>query len=330
MSKGRNGEIYFVTWLRAVAVALILSCHLASWSENRILLIMSQILNVGVPIFFILSGFLFGIGGGQNKNPVQWYIKRIKRIFIPYEIFMVVLLVLHIMTKQEIKVIQWVRTILGIQGFSGVRGAEQTWFITAILICYLVTPEIAYFSDLLCKKTKIIQKVILTLVLFLPALIPFIIGEAASFVTPIVWYFLAYFCGKNWNKIKYAINKSKMIGAMLIIAVMFLLRIIGRFILDGTILYDYVIVVYEHNIVAFCIAVIFIYYFSNKKPTRIVKTVSNISFEIYLYHCMFGVGPIKISDLTRFYSLNCVIIILLSAVIAYIMNKFSDMVLKKI
>ena len=45
---------------------------------------------------------------------------------------------------------------------------------------------------------------------------------------------------------------------------------------------------------------------------------------------MFGVGPIKISDLTRFYSLNCVIIILLSAVIAYIMNKFSDMVLKKI
>ncbi len=64
MSKGRNGEIYFVTWLRAVAVALILSCHLASWSENRILLIMSQILNVGVPIFFILSGFLFGIGGG--------------------------------------------------------------------------------------------------------------------------------------------------------------------------------------------------------------------------------------------------------------------------
>lgn len=142
--------------------------------------------------------------------------------------------------------------------------------------------------------------------------------------------FLAYFCGKNWNKIKYAINKSKMIGAMLIIAVMFLLRIIGRFILDGTILYDYVIVVYEHNIVAFCIAVIFIYYFSNKKPTRIVKTVSNISFEIYLYHCMFGVGPIKISDLTRFYSLNCVIIILLSAVIAYIMNKFSDMVLKKI
>ena len=269
--------------------------------------------------------------GGQNKNPVQWYIKRIKRIFIPYEIFMAVLLVLHIMTKQEIKVIQWVRTILGIQGFSGVRGAEQTWFITAILICYLVRPGIAYFSDFLYKKTKMIQKVILTLILFLPALIPFIIGETvAPFVTPIVWYFLAYFCGKNWNKIESTINKSKVIGAILIIAVMFLLRIIGRFILDGTILYDYVIVVYEHNIVAFCIAVIFIYYFSNKNPARIVKTVSNISFEIYLYHCMFGVGPIKISDLTKFYSLNCVIIILLSVVIAYIMNKFSDMVLKKL
>lgn len=65
MRKGR--EIYFVTWLRAMAVALILLCHLASWSSAPLFLIASQVLNVGVPIFFMISGFLFGIGGGRTK-----------------------------------------------------------------------------------------------------------------------------------------------------------------------------------------------------------------------------------------------------------------------
>ena len=62
MSKGR--EIYFVTWLRAMSVAIILLCHFASWSNAPLLLTAFRILNVRVPIFVIISGFLFGIGGG--------------------------------------------------------------------------------------------------------------------------------------------------------------------------------------------------------------------------------------------------------------------------
>ena len=104
MSKGR--EIYFVTWLRAMSVAIILLCHFASWSNAPLLLTAFRILNVRVPIFVIISGFLFGIGGGrQNKNPVQWYGKRIKRIYIPYELFLLVLFVLHLITKEKINVL---------------------------------------------------------------------------------------------------------------------------------------------------------------------------------------------------------------------------------
>lgn len=328
MRKGR--EIYFVTWLRAMAVALILLCHLASWSSAPLFLIASQVLNVGVPIFFMISGFLFGIGGGQNKNPFQWYAKRIKRIYVPYELFLIVLFVLHIITREKINVIQWIKTALGIHGFGGVKGAEQTWFISAILICYLVTPVIASFVEVIVKKSKEIRIGLVIVILILPCVIPFVVKkELVPFISPIIWYFFAYYCGWNWNKIEQNIDKTKCCNAIMIIGVMFALRVTGRILLDNTIWYDSVIVTYEHNITAFCIAIVFIYFFSNKKPASIVRTISEISFEVYLYHCIFGVGPVKVIGLTNWYILDCVIIVVLSVGVAYVMNKVSKIILKK-
>lgn len=328
MSKGR--EIYFVTWLRAMAVVLILLCHLASWSGTPLFLIASQILNVGVPIFFMISGFLFGIKGGQNKYLIRWYVKRIKRIYVPYELFLVILFVLHLITREKINAIQWLKTALGIHGFDGVEGAEQTWFISAILICYLVTPIIASFVEFIVKKSKEIQIGLVIVILILPCVIPFIVKmDLVPFISPIIWYYFAYYCGWNWNKIEQNIDKTKCRNAIMIIGVMFALRVIGRILLDDTIWYESVVVTYEHNIVSFCIAIVFIYFFSNKTPISIVKTISDISFEIYLYHYIFGVGPVKLIGLTNWYILDCVLIIILSVGTAYVMNKVSKIILEK-
>ena len=92
--------------------------------------------------------------GGQNKYLIRWYVKRIKRIYVPYELFLVILFVLHLIIREKINAIQWLKTALGIHGCDGVEGAEQTWFISAILICCLVTPIIASFVEFIVKKSK--------------------------------------------------------------------------------------------------------------------------------------------------------------------------------
>ena len=57
-------KLSFVTWLRAIGVIFILLCHYVQQSQNAILNISAQFFNIGVELFIILSGFLFGIRGG--------------------------------------------------------------------------------------------------------------------------------------------------------------------------------------------------------------------------------------------------------------------------
>ena len=59
----------FATYYRALGTLFILLCHFTSQSSNQILDMSAQFFNIGVEMFIILSGFLFGIrGGGITKN----------------------------------------------------------------------------------------------------------------------------------------------------------------------------------------------------------------------------------------------------------------------
>ena len=73
----------FATLIRFIGVVLILLCHYTEQSSSSFLNMSAQFFNIGVPIFIILSGFLFGVREG-GENALSWYFKRIKRIYIPY------------------------------------------------------------------------------------------------------------------------------------------------------------------------------------------------------------------------------------------------------
>lgn len=53
----------------------------------------SQFFNVGVHIFLIISGYLYGKRKiNSNTTYIKWLIKRAKRILLPLYIFLVILL----------------------------------------------------------------------------------------------------------------------------------------------------------------------------------------------------------------------------------------------
>ena len=92
----RQTKYQFATWLRAAGMLMILLCHFTQQSGNSYLVMSSQFFNIGNDIFFIMSGFLFGIQEKTLNSMVQWYKKRIKRIYVPYEMMIIVLFLLHI------------------------------------------------------------------------------------------------------------------------------------------------------------------------------------------------------------------------------------------
>lgn len=78
-------------------MVFILLCHYNAESTVGIVSALSQFFNVGVEMFVLLSGFLFGQKGEQiYSNIKSWYLKRIRRIFVPYELFVALLFVIHL------------------------------------------------------------------------------------------------------------------------------------------------------------------------------------------------------------------------------------------
>ena len=113
----------------------------------------AQLFNIGVNIFIIISGVCFGLQG-TIKNTIKWYKKRICRIYIPYEIFLVFLAVTYMITGRHLQFTNWISCVIGIQGAQvGVLGADHTWFLTALLICYMITPILSkIFCNVKVKK----------------------------------------------------------------------------------------------------------------------------------------------------------------------------------
>ena len=316
-----KSDIQFANVIRALGAVLILLCHYTEQSSNIILKILAQFFNIGVPIFIVLSGFLFGVREG-GKAPVTWYIKRIKRIYIPYELFVIILAIITIICGGNVFTKDWVLLILGLQGVDvGVLGADQTWFITALLMCYLITPLIRL---IVLKIQNSIQNILLysLILMLIPMLLSFIPpAYIYTLFSPICWYALAYLLGYKFKDIR--LTKKRALTAFFIICFVFTVRLVVKALLDGSILYDRITVSYTKAIAAFCIFYIAAFLFKSRSANRLTLWISKISFEIYLYHYMFTVGPIRLFGLTSSWAIDSILITIIVLLISAIMNKFS-------
>lgn len=318
-------RLNFITWLRVFAVICILMCHYTQESNNPYVAMSAQFFNIGVQIFFIISGFCFGIQGGI-VDCKKWFAKRIKRIYIPYEIFLICLGSIYFIQGQKFNLINWGTCILGIQGaVVGVLGADHTWFISSMLLCYLFTPCLAKIWDCFEKSSNQKKWSILT-VLFMARLLLALFPHpsVSTLFSPIFFYAIAYIGGREYksNEIKWTVA----VIAFGIMCIMFAGRFIGKLLWDGTILYDRILVGYTQYIAAFAILVLFMFLFKNIEVSKGCGWINKISFEVYLCHYMFVVGPVSLIHITPSLPINMLIITAVSFAMAWILNRISGMI----
>lgn len=319
-------EIGFATYYRVLGMVCILLCHFVQESSNPNLNMSAQLFNIGVEMFFILSGYLFGmkqmLTGGQSA--AEWYKRRIKRIFVPYELFVIVLLIVHILTGRTVLRIDWLLFAAGLQGsVVGVQGGEQTWFISALLLCYFITPAI---HSLTTANSN--QKLPVFIFCVLPAVFAVVPANWVSVLfAPICLYSLAYIAGRNAVRIPVA--KKYIPLSACIMCAMFAIRLGARIVCDGTLLYDKIIVFYTQSVASAAIFYIVAAFTGNRTPGKVMTYLSSISFEIYLFHYMFCVGPVRVFGLTGNWCVNCVIVLTVTAMIAAVMHAIANKVMRK-
>jgi peptidoglycan/LPS O-acetylase OafA/YrhL len=93
----------------------------------------------GVDLFFFLSGF--GVTAGwlsKNYNIAEFYKKRLIRIIPTYWLWMLLYGFLQLALFQNFKIRGFIADFLGIGFLSG--KSYNSWFIPAIVVCYLIFP----------------------------------------------------------------------------------------------------------------------------------------------------------------------------------------------
>ena len=220
-----------ITLSRVLGMFLILACHAVRWMGMEAL---GQILCVGVPVFFFMSGYLYGNKVIENKK--QFLIKRFYRIYIPLWGIMVPLWLLELW-NQNAGILDIIPYIFGTHGMKWlmdfwpgagitIEGSGHLWFLTVILLCYGMLLVVSVM-DIQWKGF-------------------FLAGSILMFVLPFVGihihYFLVFFAGYFMAKQHITLVTMKKfagITAVMLIAVM--LRLVMMWVSDGTILYDRII-----------------------------------------------------------------------------------------
>lgn len=303
--------------IRVVAMLMIAFDHILCNISFPLQAVIVQVFNSGVFIFLFISGLLFG--DKKVTNWKLWYISRLKRIIIPLWIFAAVDLIIEQILWNNFKIENVFIFTFNLQGiFLSTTGAINLWFVTLILICYLLNPILQYIK----KRQKII-KFLIPIVVLLQIVMAYVTDIGLVNAHNISWcllalivYTLGYLIGLS--NIKNIITIRNMMIFTVIAAIASFIVVIARTRIDGTILYDRLIMPY--GMLTIDIVIISVLYtltrnIKNYLFGNIVDFFDNISYEFYLVH-----GLIMTSLTNKWLEMHGVVIYVFGTIVISIIS----------
>ena len=133
---------YTVGITRVASMFMIIGCHLFSWLGINSL---AMILNVGVYTFLIISGILYSTK--RITQPWSFIIKRWSKLCIPMYLLVLFLLIYNVVGSEYSAVRSIPIYLANLQGLGFIiygldlpqmNGLGHLWFLTAIMLCYLL------------------------------------------------------------------------------------------------------------------------------------------------------------------------------------------------
>lgn len=122
---------------------------------------------------------------------------------------------------------------------------------------------------------------------------------------------------------------KKAVVAFAMVVISFMIRFGMKIFVDGTILYDRIVVTYTQYIAAFAIFAFTAFVFKNIKAGKYCKGFCKISFEVYLCHYMFVIQSVSIMHLDFGFAVNMILTTVVTCMIAWILNSILGMVQKE-
>jgi len=275
---------------------------------------------LGVHIFLLLSGYLCGIK--EVSQPIQWYKKRFIRIMKPMWIWTIILIVVAILfgTFQ----VGYFTSLLGLNGIGWIlpftlpstSDMSHTWFVTVILICYLIVPLLQKIEWQ--KKAK--AHVLFGTLILLQFGLVFIGVQLIFFVQFIIGYYL--------SKVQ---KGRKLISLGLLVIAVSAMRLIAHSVEVSEVLYGSIIAEWSENIIGLFIFLLFEELCSRFQSVsekisenQFVKWLDEASYPAYITHYAFLHGVLCISSFSESREIQFVlfvVFVILSSAIVWFLDK---------
>ena len=313
---------------------LIISCHILQGLNLKI----AFWINVGVQIFFFISGFLYGEKIVQNIN--EFYTRRIKKKLLPTLYIYIVILVLEkIFLHNSYPVKLVIGNFLGFGGFIGTFPiVSHTWFISYILLCYFLVPVFSCMFSSNGFNRNLILLISTLFFLFLLQTYNITIINTSWINNFILGYFYSKCCNTVKEKRIYKTIIFVLFSIIIPFAIIYQEGIRNAFpsFMNS---HSKSIIEYGHVFLG-CVLFIILYDFFtviNPKYNFVLRFSDDYSFYIYLTHQIFILKQFSVLFCTENLFINILFIILLSFVsgvllkyISIVFEKCLDVILKQL
>lgn len=324
----KKGNDYHVRWwnislARFVAMTAIIICHMLQFYKNEL----AFWFNVGVQVFFIISGFLYCMV--DIKNPTNFFIKAFKKIYIPYLIFVIALIIVYKLGGGKTGTLISLESVIRLLTCTGtIDGLGHLWFVGYILFCYLITPYLQALKEKVITF-RLIGILSTIIIIFVGMTTLFILTESYFEPDKIFCYILGYFICIIYFKYGEKILKKILPWITVFTIILCLLRIYSNYIIIPPLKGHSYITNYSQMILGLFIFISIIYAFSNIKKNKLLDLSDRYSYYIYLTHHIFILGHFSLMDLTNNPLLN-IILVLVCTILSAIILSFLSGKIKKI
>ncbi len=321
-------ECYYMTeteskslvWIRSLAMLSIVVCHLFQAYHN----VWADVFNIGVQVFLVMSGYLYGYKVIDNWK--DWGKKRIKKVYIPYLVFLILVIPFYALFHEEAmkwKVLPFY--FVNLQGFrflyggafARIEGLRHVWFITAIMCAYMATP----FLQRLRKYSAVALPLLIATIA-----VAYFATPSLRYVFVLSWFYL-YAIGYLFVNLENKWRSFYLVLAAIVILILFS-SISGNDFLHP---YDYRYRLI-HDIVGVFVVIVGVYLLSlikNLKTPKVIEILDKYSYYIFIVHFIIMCGPFSLSTVTSNTALNVIIMLSASALVTWlfsiIMNRLNSL-----
>ena len=313
---GKNSTI---SMIRLLAMLSIIACHFCQYYNSE----WAWWLNVGVQVFFIISGYLYG--SKSMDEPILWLKKRFVKILTPYYIFLTLAMIGYIIVSPDILGAGNIVSSYLVVGT--IKGISHLWFVSYILFCYIITPYLAAIRDYLSDKNLLFSIGSVVVIFGVYSIIEILVngyfrpGRVGCYI---LGYFTAVLVNRIGSKSLHLCFWISLIPTVISNYVYCHIHYLQGLEMKGTLAH---ITDFSHAFLGYSLTMLLMLVFIKIKGSRILVYSDKYSYEIYLVHQLFILSPLTLLTTTNNSIINVSLTILVIFLSGYMLNKLQNALL---